>query len=101
MRVAIDTGTIRRDGGLTTIWIALTDVRNERAHAAAAPFLRFETRQQLDCAGQRARSFDIRTPDSTGVTFVSPVRDSSWKAFTSHAMGPEVLASVCRVLQTV
>ena len=45
-----------------------------------------------------ARGFDVRTPDSTGATFVTPVRDTIWQPFADHGIGEDLLEAVCASL---
>jgi hypothetical protein len=97
-RWSVDTGSIVRHHARTVVWIAVVDTEGERAQSAAPPFLRFETRQELACDERLVRGLDIRTPDQSGTPYVTPVRDSSWRPFSSHALPEEVLLAVCAVI---
>jgi hypothetical protein len=100
LRTSIDTTQLVTLGGVTRLWIAVKDITTSAKRESESPFLRFETRQEVECAQGRARGLAMRTPDSAGTFFESPVKDSSWKAFAEHALGPSVMTSVCGYLRT-
>jgi len=77
-------------------WFAVVDTTPAMIARVAAPFRRFETLQELDCQSTRVRSLRIRTPDRSGRTFVSSVRDSTWQAFAQSAVPLQVLRATCR-----
>jgi len=96
LRVELDTTGLAWRSGRATLWIAFTDVRGEREGKVAAPFLRFETRQDVNCIMRIARGLQVRTPDSTGTVNVHPIRDTSWVLFRDHSLGEQLLNDLCR-----
>ena len=101
IRVTVDTTGWQAAGPRTTRWIGINDVSTPSKRASVSPFFRFETRQELDCSRRLARGLDIRTPDSIGALFVSPVQDSSWQPFVSARLSTFILQAVCDRLATV
>jgi hypothetical protein len=101
LRTSVDTTRITSQGDTTRVWIAVKDITTPANRAVESPFLRFETLQEIECAKGRAHGIAIRTPDSAGVFFESPINDARWKTFGEHGLGPSVLTSVCKYLGTM
>ena len=99
VRILLDTGSVSRSGPLQRFWLGIIDVRGERVRAVAAPFLRFESSEEVDCGRGMARNLDMRVPDSAAVLHVLPA-DSTWKTFRQHALGPGILGPVCVFLDS-
>ena len=97
-RISVDTTGVKLGQTPLLLWIAITDVRTTEKRASTSPFLRYETRQEVDCDKRVARGLDIRSPDSTGHFYVTPVRGTSWIPFANAKLGEPVLAGVCRKL---
>ncbi len=93
-----DSATVLRSPGRIYAWFAVLGVDSSGATMMNDPFQRFETWQELDCGGQLARGLGIRTPDSTGRVFVTPVRDSAWKEFKGYIIPMPALTAVCTYL---
>ena len=91
----LDSATVLRSPGRIYAWVAAVELDSTEAVPMNDPYHRFETWQELDCRDQLARGLDIRTPDSSGRTYVTPVRDSSWKEFAEHSLPVTVLSAVC------
>lgn len=98
-RVSIDTAGLAAQEDAPILWVAVTDVSTPERRASTSPFLRFETRQQIDCAGHRARGLDARIPDSMGVLRIHPVGDSTWRDFDSAGLPSPVLRAACDKLR--
>ena len=101
MRVTVDTTGWKATAPRTARWISVSDVSTAAKRQSGSPFDRFETRQELSCAQRLARGLDIRTPDSSGAVFISPVRDSSWQPFATGRLGAPILQAVCARLATI
>ena len=95
LRISIDTVGWEPDRPHDVLWIAIADVSTPEKRRSASPFLRIETRQELDCRNQRARSLDIRTPDSSGTWSIHPTPDSAWCPFATAGLDRSSLVPVC------
>ena len=98
LRVSVDTAGWTRDLSQSVLWIAITDISTPEARASDSPFLRFETRQEIDCRNERARGLDMRVPDSTGAWIIHPVGDSAWRPFATAGLDKSILVPVCAKL---
>ena len=98
LRVSIDTAGWIPDQSQAVLWIAVTDISSAEAKASDSPFLRFETRQEVDCRNERARGLDVRVPDSSGTWIIHPVGDSAWRPFATAGLDTSILAPVCAKL---
>lgn len=92
----LDSATLVYVGRGTRVWIAVVAPESDSVPSYLS---RFETRQELDCERQVARGLDVRTPDPTGKTFVTAVRDSTWVAFATHSLPADVLHPVCTMVK--
>jgi hypothetical protein len=97
LRVELDTNALTWNAGRASLWIGFADVKGEIAKSAEPPFLRFETYQDINCMMQIARGLRVRTPDTDGRLFISPVRDTSWFLFREHPLGAPLLLDICDV----
>ena len=98
LRIELDTAGLKWHVGRAPVWVGFSDVRGERAGLVAAPFLRFETHQDLNCMMRIARGIESRIPDSTGKVRLVPIADTSWRLFDDHPVG-ETLRAVCRAMR--
>jgi hypothetical protein len=96
LRWELDTASIAWTSGRAALWIAIVSVGAAGDTVLAAPFNRFETQQDVNCPARLARGLQVRTPDTNGSLFISPVRDTSWFMFQAHPLGNQVLTEVCR-----
>ena len=101
IRVTVDTTGWQATAARTTHWIGINDISTPSKRQSVSPSFRFETRQELDCSRRVARGLNMRTPDSTGALFISPVRDSSWQPFVTARLPALILKAVCDRLATV
>jgi hypothetical protein len=99
LRISIDTAGLAPHDTAPILWVAVNDVSTPAHRASSSPFLRFETRQQIDCASQRARGLDSRIPDSTGAWRIHPVQDSAWQRFDSARLPSPILRAACDKLR--
>ncbi len=93
-----DGSSVIRGPGRIHAWFAVVVVDSTGADVLNDPFQRFETWQDLDCRAGLVRSLDMRTPDAAGHAVVSPVRDSTWKAFEGYVIPLPALNAVCALV---
>jgi len=98
LRWEIDTSGLAWHAGRATLWIGVVSVSDEREAKIAPPFQRFETRQDVNCMMRIARGLQVRTPDTNGSLYISPVRDTSWFLFQDHPLGG-VLMELCGAMR--
>ena len=92
----VDSASVSVGTRVLSAWFAVVDTTPAMIARVAAPFRRFETLQELNCATQRARGLRIRTPSQAGSTFISSVRDSTWRPFASGPVPDQAFRAVCR-----
>lgn len=55
-----------------------------------------ESRQQVDCAGERTRGVEMRMEPVGGKPTPSKVPDRDWQPIATHRLGPELFRILCR-----
>jgi hypothetical protein len=99
IRASMDTAGLTQRGNSIQVWLAVTDISIPERRASSSPFWRFETLQAVNCVGGQARGILIRTPDSLGKPYNSPVNDTRWKDFADHGLPAGMLDRVCARLR--
>jgi hypothetical protein len=93
---SVDSASVSLSTRALAAWFAVVDTTQEMVARVEAPFRRFETLQEVDCATQHARGLRIRTPDQSGSTYISSVRDSTWRPFVGNPVSEHALRAACR-----